>query len=601
MRPDIKKHEFLGRLGANPPKHISLAVVHAIVDQVDPILGVAFEKYRKYAEVSATGLRTVARTIPALHRHGLLRKLPRRDGPPVLWLPELMDMQADEALRRAAWLADHKGENPQQYFAAGNGDVAKSAHARATELVRDEFDAKGELKQTKAPNASLITGTHLDLLQRRRAKAKSSPYANDREILGLVHSELDLRGLTPEDPQALTKAIHALGNSRPERFKHLDGRALRKAYQRARARLPVGYERWIGLVKKWDRSYTSQKARNLVDRLVTAISNRPRGILEKLFEHLEQQSCESWSKKVRRLERECEHLETNEYYMPLLRELKKDDLRDRVYAALASGPKTKKQLAESLGRTRNAIVAVGQHLRDAGLIETATIKGRFIWAQVGTAPRFVLSRKAILAALKEGPMNVPRLAEKAGKAKGTIVKALQASLLPNNEVIRTKRGIYALPGTEPPYISKSDAIIAALKEGPMSISGLRQTTSTALDAIYQFVRPLLANRRIIRTKRGVYALPGAAPAFVATDDAIVRALRRRPMRLPALAQRINKPLTTVLSGLARLKTAGTVKHDGWGAEYRLARQVRPVRRRERRKGSKRDLLIVKKEGRKHCS
>ena len=152
MRPDIKKYEFLGRLGANPPKHISLAVVHAIVDQVDPILGVAFEKYRKYAEVSATGLRTVARTIPALHRHGLLRKLPRRAGPPVLWLPELMDMQADEALRRAAWLADHKGENPQQYFAAGNGDVAKSAHARATELVRDELDVEGELKQTKAPN-----------------------------------------------------------------------------------------------------------------------------------------------------------------------------------------------------------------------------------------------------------------------------------------------------------------------------------------------------------------------------------------------------------------------------------------------------------------
>jgi resolvase-like protein len=79
MRTDIKKSEFLGKLSANPPKHISLAVVHAIVDQVGPMLGVAFEKYGKYAEASATGLRTVARTIPALHRHGLLRKQPRRD------------------------------------------------------------------------------------------------------------------------------------------------------------------------------------------------------------------------------------------------------------------------------------------------------------------------------------------------------------------------------------------------------------------------------------------------------------------------------------------------------------------------------------------
>ena len=180
------------------------------------MLGVAFEKYGKYAEVSATGLRTVARTIPALHRHGLLRKQPRHDGPPVLWLPELMDMQADEALRRAAWLAHHKGENPQHYFTAGNGDVAKSAHARTTERVRDELDVEGELQGTKAPNASLATGSHFELLQQRRAKAKSPPYANDREILRLVHSDLDARGLTPEDPQALTKAIHALGNSRPE-------------------------------------------------------------------------------------------------------------------------------------------------------------------------------------------------------------------------------------------------------------------------------------------------------------------------------------------------------------------------------------------------
>ena len=77
-------------------------------------------------------------------------------------------------------------------------------------------------------------------------------------------------------------------------------------------------------------------------------------------------------------------------------------------------------------------------------------------------------------------MTVPRLAEKAGKAKGTIVQALQASLLPNNEVIRTKRGIYALPGTEPPYISKSDAIIAALA----ALNPDEMSPREALDALY---------------------------------------------------------------------------------------------------------------------
>ena len=85
------------------------------------------------------------RTIPALHRHGLLRKQSRRDGPPVLWLPELMDMQADEAVRRAGWLADHKDEDPQNYFRAGNGKVADCALARgASERARGGIDVESE-------------------------------------------------------------------------------------------------------------------------------------------------------------------------------------------------------------------------------------------------------------------------------------------------------------------------------------------------------------------------------------------------------------------------------------------------------------------------
>src|SRR5439155_26087526 len=260
MITGIKKNEILEKLGANLPQRVSLPVVQAIVHDVDSILGVASARYEKYAEVSATGLRTVARTIPALYRHGVLRKQSRRDGPPVLWLPEIMDMQADEAVRRAGWLAHHKDENPQNYFRVGDANVAERAHARrASERARDEIDVEGEPKATNAANPSLDTGTQLELREKRRTKAKSPGHANDQEILRLVHSEWDAQDLKPEDPQALTKAIHATGKSRPERLKHMDGRALRKAYQRARARLPAGYDRWIGLVEKWDKSYNRQK------------------------------------------------------------------------------------------------------------------------------------------------------------------------------------------------------------------------------------------------------------------------------------------------------------------------------------------------------
>ena len=148
MITDIKKNEFLGKLAANQPQQVSLPVVHAIVQHVHPILGVACARYEEYAEVSATGLRTVARTIPALERHGLVRKRPRRHEPPVLWLPEMMDMQADEALRRAGWLARHKDDNPQNYFRGANANIPSRAHARrASERAREEIDVEGERRR----------------------------------------------------------------------------------------------------------------------------------------------------------------------------------------------------------------------------------------------------------------------------------------------------------------------------------------------------------------------------------------------------------------------------------------------------------------------
>jgi hypothetical protein len=579
MITNIKKSEFLGKLGANLPKQASLPVVHAIVSHVDPILGVAFARYEKYAEMSATGLRTVARTIPVLHRHGLLGKQSRHNGPPVLWLPEIMNMQAGEAVRRAEWLAHHKDEDPQNYFRA------VAAHARrASERARDEIDVEGGPKTTRAANPSLNTGAQLEARQQCRAKAKSPAYANDQEILRLVHCEWDAQGLTPEDPKALTKAIHGTGKSRPEPLKHLDVGALRKAYNRARERLPAGYDRWIGLVEKWNKSYNRQRARNLVDRLIAAVGNRPRGILDKMFDHLDRQICDHLPKKVRRLECECERLEKDEYYMPQLRSLVTDDFSDQVYAALANGPKTKEELARVFGRSYGAISSVGLRLRSAGKIKTIWRGGRFLWARADTGPLFVPARDAIVAALKGGPMNVPGLAQVTGKGTSTIKSALHRHLLPNGTVIRTKLGIYALAGTQPPYISKCDAIIAALKKEAMTIPTLAQVTCTTPSSLYQFIDLLLAKGRVIRTKPCTYALAGTAPVYVATCDAIICALTKKKMKLGPLVHHVNvatkgiRSPGTITTVLSRLIREGMVKQDRRRGEYRLAGPVRAMRR-----------------------
>ena len=73
--------------------------------------------------------------------------------------------------------------------------------------------------------------------------------------------------------------------------------------------------------------------------------------------------------------------------------------------------------------------------------------------------------------------------------------------MPQGRVIRTKHGIYALAGTQPPYISKCDAIIAALKKGPMSGTTLAEETSTTPASLYQFIDLLLADGKVIRVKR----------------------------------------------------------------------------------------------------
>jgi hypothetical protein len=579
MAAGINKTELVATLGSKLPQDVSLPVVYAIIDEVDPILGVASAKYEKYAELSGRGLRTVVRTIPALHRHGLLRKQARHDGPPVLWLPELMDMQVDEALRRAAWLARNKNDDPQNYFTDRNGKVAAGTDAHhANERAGNEIEAEGELKRTNTPSPSRDTDQQLEpYRQERRVSSKSSAYENDREILRLVYNEWDARGLTPDNPKALSIAIHALGYSRPERFKHLDGRGLRKAFQRARARLPVAYDRWIGLIQKWDKSYDQSRARNLVDRLVAAVGDRPREILDEMFDRLEQR-LDYPPKKVRELERWCVRLKENKYYRPQFRPLKRDNLNHQVYAELGDGPKTREELSRRCCLSHHALKSVGQQLRRAGQIKTVCVGGQSMWARADMAHLFPSVRDAIVQALKEQAMTIPTLVQKTGMKIGSIKSALHLDLVPNGEVIRTKYGVYALPDMAPKYVSKKDAIMAALENGDMARQALASAVGSTPSLLQQFIDSLLADEKIIRTKRGHYALPGAAPVYVSTSDAIISALTKKAMKIEPLLRHVNKltrntnSRSMIYRVLLRLKKRGWVKQDRWGGEYRLVRR-----------------------------
>jgi hypothetical protein len=445
--------------------------------------------------------------------------------------------------------------------------------------------AKG--KPSKAPRSAVSPAGHISPVPAH--KRTLSRQAEDL-LLRRVHDYWDAQGMTPSNPQALAEAIRTI--ILPESLKHADRQALGKVYRRARGRLPGGYDRWVDLIAKWDKSYDRRKARDLVERLIAAVGDRPLGILDRMFDHLEQQICDHLPKKVRRLECECERLKKDKYYLPRLRPLKTDAIKEQVYAALADGPKAKRELARIFRKTDGAISSVGLRLRNEGQITSIWRGGQFMWARASTVPRFIPARDAIVAALKEGPMNVPELAHKTGKGTSTVKSALHRHLLPNGTVALVKFGTYALAGTEPPYVSKADAIVAALEKSPMHVQVLAQETHTTLLSLYQFLGPLLAKRKIIRAGRGIYALFGSAPGYTATSNAIISALTKQTMKLGPLVQRVNKSTkstrsrSTITTVLSRLKKQGMVKQDRRGGEYRLAGRVRPVRGREsaRRKG-----------------
>ena len=476
--------------------------------------------------------------------------------------------------RQQPWLTE--GISRRQWERRRRKNAATSAPAKGARTPRRrDLTANVGSPSSKTSRAAVRPADDISLVPAR----KRTLLRHDEDLLlRRIHAYWDAEGMTHGDPQALAKAIHAI--ILPERFKSMDGRALRKVYQKARGRLPAEYERWIGLVAKWNKSYTRQKARNLVDRLLTAVGDRPTGIPDRIFAHLERQICDHLPKKVRRLEYECEHLEKDEYYIPQHRSLKRDDFGDQVYAALADVPKTKGQLARRFRKSYGAISSVGQRLRNAGLITTIRREGQFMWARSSTAPLFIRARDAIVAALKKGPMTIPALARETGKGRSTIKSVLQRYLLPNGKVTRTKFGTYALAGTEPPYVSKGDAIVAALERGPMTFQALAREINSPPSSLPQFLKPLVAKGIVIRTKRGIYALRGSAPVYIPTCDAIISALTKKTMKLGPLVQHVNKSTksarsrSTIRTVLARLKKQGTVKQGRLGGEYRLVRRGR---------------------------
>jgi hypothetical protein len=99
------KQRLLDRLFKCRTRELNIRVVRAILGYLNKDHGVAFAKYHHYAAKSGMSERIVQRTIQVGHDYLVLQRA-YRQGAPVIWFPELMDMEPDEAVRRADALAD---------------------------------------------------------------------------------------------------------------------------------------------------------------------------------------------------------------------------------------------------------------------------------------------------------------------------------------------------------------------------------------------------------------------------------------------------------------------------------------------------------------
>jgi hypothetical protein len=145
-----EKQALIDRLIRARIKELNVAVMRTIISMINKDQGVAFAQFTVYAQKSSVSERTVLRTVKTARDRGILKQA-WRPGAPALWAPDLMDMEPEEAARRAdllvaeyqakrghafAKLAESAAPPPSDHHVQGppSGNVPASAPQTAQEV-----------------------------------------------------------------------------------------------------------------------------------------------------------------------------------------------------------------------------------------------------------------------------------------------------------------------------------------------------------------------------------------------------------------------------------------------------------------------------------
>jgi hypothetical protein len=297
--------------------------------------------------------------------------------------------------------------------------------------------------------------------------------------------------------------------------------ALRRAYYYAE-RLPpplaTDEDRWMSLLIQWGKEskrnpvlISGKQAREIVNRLIAATPHR-RAHLDQLFVHMECRIHWNGRQKIEWLRSVTARLEANPLYwpIPISRRGRPDVTAGMIERHLANAPGKrahKRDIVAALRIPRTTGQTTLCSMKRAGRI-VRVANGVYALPTEGIS-NYVPGRKAIVDVLGAGGSYTnAQLRDRTGLTEGAIHAAIHR-LGKQDKIIRVKRGKYALQGTAVPHVYTKDAINEVLQSGSKTVRELMTATGKNRGEIWQALHRLKAKGLIIGGgQRGrAFALP----------------------------------------------------------------------------------------------
>jgi predicted transcriptional regulator len=320
-----------------------------------------------------------------------------------------------------------------------------------------------------------------------------------------VNAGLEEHGWARGDRKAVDRVIaELLPTYRPRKFG-----ALRQAYYEAE-RLPpplaTEEDRWMSLLIQWGKepkrypaNLSAEQARSIVNRLIEAAGPSRRVVIDPLFVKMNERIHYNCNQKIEWLRNETARMARNPLYFPIpaWQHGRPDVIAGKIETYLANKKRAhKRDIAANLKILSTTCQNTLVSLRRAGRI--VRVAAGVYALPTADSRNYIPGGIAVLDALAtERPSTCAELRDRTGLSEGAVHAALHNLTTELGKIIRVKRGVYALQGAVP-HVYARDAVIEELRRGRNTISELAAKTGKNRGELTQAVYRLKSKGLVTR-------------------------------------------------------------------------------------------------------